>query len=58
MAALCLQTRREALRAAGTTDEKTNQYGPPASVSLAQDELKKRLAFQTAFFDKLDNVIA
>ena len=52
-----LQTRSHALRAAGTSDAKLDEYGPPASASVAQAELKKRLQFQSQFFDKLDSVI-
>lgn len=53
-----VQTRSRALRVAGTSDDKVDEYGPPASTFAAQEELKKRLKFQTQFFDKLDSVIA
>ena len=52
------QTRSHALRVAGTSDDKVEEYGPPASTAAAQEELKKRLQFQSQFFDKLDSVIA
>ena len=54
---VAMQTRSRALRVAGTSDDKVDEYGPPASISAAQEELKKRLQFQSQFFGKLDSVI-
>ena len=54
---IALQTRSRALHVAGTSDDRVDEYGPPASTVAAQEELKKRLQFQSQFFDKLDSVI-
>ena len=52
---IAMQTRSRALRVAGTSDDMVDEYGPPASTVAAQEELKKRLQFQSQFFDKLDS---